>query len=56
MPVDEEGMDEYKESLKTYAEKTAICPGCFYVSVRFYKDITTYAVYEIWENEDTWNK
>ncbi|KAK8787674.1 N-terminal EF-hand calcium-binding protein 1-like [Amblyomma americanum] len=56
MPVDEEQMEDYKESLKTYAEKTAATAGCLFVSVRFYKDINTYAVYEIWESEDTWNK
>ncbi|XP_049516881.1 N-terminal EF-hand calcium-binding protein 1 isoform X1 [Dermacentor silvarum] len=56
MPVEEGQLDNYKESLKTYAEKTAACAGCLFTSVRFYKDIITYAVYEVWESEDTWNK
>ncbi|XP_037284365.2 N-terminal EF-hand calcium-binding protein 1 isoform X1 [Rhipicephalus microplus] len=56
MPVEEGQLEGYKESLKTYSEKTAACTGCLFVSVRFYKDIITYAVYEVWENEDTWNK
>ncbi|CAN8001780.1 unnamed protein product, partial [Ixodes pacificus] len=56
MPVAEEQLDSYQTSLRHYTEKTATCPGCLFVSVRFYKDITTYAVYEIWESEDSWNK
>lgn len=28
MPVEEGQLDNYKESLKTYAEKTATCAGC----------------------------
>lgn len=28
MPVEEGQLDNYKESLKTYAEKTAACAGC----------------------------
>lgn len=28
MPVEEGQLEDYKESLKTYAEKTAACAGC----------------------------
>lgn len=55
LPVDEQQLDSYRNSLEHYTSKTAACPGCLLISVRFYKDISTYAVYEIWETEDLWN-
>ncbi|XP_064466550.1 N-terminal EF-hand calcium-binding protein 1-like isoform X2 [Ornithodoros turicata] len=55
LPVDEQQLECYKSSLEHYTTKTASCLGCLLITVRLYKDISTYAVYEIWESEDMWN-
>ncbi|XP_072024669.1 N-terminal EF-hand calcium-binding protein 1-like [Amphiura filiformis] len=52
--VDEESDNAFRKSLKTYIEASSKVDGCTNISVRSFSGTSQFALYEIWDSEDTW--
>uniref|UniRef100_A0A8C5R1W5 N-terminal EF-hand calcium binding protein 3 n=1 Tax=Leptobrachium leishanense TaxID=445787 RepID=A0A8C5R1W5_9ANUR len=55
LQVNEDSLEQFKQSLKLYTELTSAQSHCLHISARRFQSESGYIVYEIWEDQDSWN-
>ncbi|KAM8945630.1 N-terminal EF-hand calcium-binding protein 3 [Pelodytes ibericus] len=55
LAVNEQYLDQFKQSLRRYTELTTTQSHCLHICARRLQPESCYILYEIWEDQDSWN-
>jgi quinol monooxygenase YgiN len=56
LTITEVSVSDFKSALQTYCEASKTQDGCHHIFLRSFASTTNFAIYEVWDSQDSWQK